>query len=161
MRNPVKAIITLLLLFGLGSNQANEIIDAAAGKAVEAGFTELERQLIQRYLGGETAAPAKSGIVFNNVTLQKKKAQATPVVLKKKPLPPGLAAQLQRNGTLPPGLAKQQLPADLEKQLSPLPAGYERSILDDLTVVLVETASRRIVDIIIDTVTDTGAGNKK
>ena len=153
MCNTFRAICILLLLLGMGNARANEILEAAAGKAIQAGFTELERQLIEKYLDGEPqpAAP-RSGIVFNNVSLQKKKEQSLPAGLQKKPLPPGLAAQLQRNGTLPPGLAMRALPPDLEKQLPPLPAGYERSILDDLTVILIETATHRIVDMIVDTV---------
>jgi hypothetical protein len=47
-------------------------------------------------------------------------------------LPPGLQKQLQRNGVLPPGLRARVIPfpADLERQLSPLPYGYHRGILD-------------------------------
>lgn len=153
MRAIFRSICILLLLSGVGNAWANEVLEAAAEKAVQAGFTEMERQLIVKYLGGETEQPAlRSGIVFNNVSLQKKKEQHLPAGLQKKPLPPGLAAQLQRNGTLPPGLAKRSLPADLEKQLSPLTAGYERSLLDDLTVVLIETATNRIIDMIVDPV---------
>lgn len=145
---------SLYLTHGLVQAQtAGEVIESAAVRAVEAGFTELERQLIRRYLGGEPAGQTRSGIVFNNATLQKQREQRQlPAGLQKKPLPPGLAAQLQRNGTLPPGLSKKALPADLERQLPPVRPGYERSILDDLTVVLIETATNRIIDIIFDTV---------
>jgi hypothetical protein len=148
--------MVLCLVFNLGNANANEHIATTVGQAIEIGFTELERQLINHYFDGETDPPARSGIVFNNTSLQKKKEQALPPGLaKKKELPPGLAAQLQRNGTLPPGLARRNLPADLTSQLPPVRPGYERSILDDLTVVLVETATQTIVDIIFDTVTAT------
>jgi hypothetical protein len=62
--------------------------------------------------------------------------------------------QLQRNGTLPPGLAKRALPADLESQLPPVKKGYQRSILEDLTIVLIEEATGRIADIIIGAATE-------
>jgi len=156
----IQTTMTLFLFAGLTSAYANEVIEAAAGKAIEAGFTELERQLIKKYLGGDTEKPATRGVVYNNATLKKKQEQSLPPGLaQKKELPPGLAAQLKRNGTLPPGLAKRSLPDDLVKQLPPAPEGYERSILDDLTVVLVETATNRIVDIIFDAVTDDGASS--
>ena len=37
-----------------------------------------------------------------------------PGLAKKKSLPSGLQKQLEKNGTLPPGLAKRELPYDLE-----------------------------------------------
>jgi hypothetical protein len=46
------------------------------------------------------------------------------------------------------------LPADLVRQLPPVREGYERSILEDMTVVLIETATGRIADIIVDAVLD-------
>jgi len=154
MRNVYRTSLALCLLINLGSVFANEVIKSVADNAMQAGFTEIERQLIIKYMGGQTDKPAKSGSA--NASLQKKKEQGLPPGLtQKKALPPGLAAQLQRNGTLPPGLAKRNLPVDLDRQLPPLRAGYERSILDDLTIVLVETATQRIVDVIFDAVTET------
>ena len=46
-------------------------------------------------------------------------------------LPPGLEKQLQRNGTLPPGLQKrlQPCPAEVERQLPPLPPDYRRGVI--------------------------------
>ncbi|MGH8247535.1 MAG: hypothetical protein ACREUU_14010, partial [Gammaproteobacteria bacterium] len=51
----------------------------------------------------------------------------------------------------PPGLAKRDLPKDLEKELPPPPEGYERRIVDDVdqaVVVLVEKATGKVADII-------------
>ena len=68
-------------------------------------------------------------------------------------LPPGLEKQLRRNGTLPPGLQKkiQPFPEVLERQLSPLPTGYRRVILD-AHVLVYKPDTHAIVDIILDIV---------
>lgn len=149
MQNVVRITIALCLFIGLGSTFANEATETATGSNLETGFTEQERQLIRIYMGMQTDKLTRPGIVFNKATLKKKQEQGLPAgLIEKKSLPPGLAAQLQRNNTLPPGLAKSKLPLNLEQQLSPLREGYERSMLDDLTVVLIETATNRIADIV-------------
>ena len=68
---------------------------------------------------------------------------------KSKPLPPGIAKNLQRGKPLPPGIAKQQLPDDLVRRLPPVPSGYERVIVDG-RVVLVEVATQVIRDVLED-----------
>ena len=65
---------------------------------------------------------------------------------KSKPLPPGIAKNLQRGKPLPPGIAKQQLPDDLVRRLPP---GYERVIVDG-RVVLVEVSTQVIRDVLED-----------
>lgn len=72
---------------------------------------------------------------------------------KKKGLPPGLA---KRKGGLPPGLAKRDrlppglqgdaLPLDLERRLTPLPAGYVR-IRVGQDVVLLDGRTRVVLDV--------------
>ena len=44
---------------------------------------------------------------------------------------PGLEKQLERNGTLPPGLQKrlQPCPVELERRLAPLPPDYRRGFI--------------------------------
>ena len=64
-------------------------------------------------------------------------------------LPPGLQKQLEKNGTLPPGLAKRELPPGLQKKLGDLPPGLERIIAGD-DVVLLEKATGKILDVITD-----------
>lgn len=135
MRKCFHSLGYLLLILSSGAAIANE--------DTPAGFSESERQVIQQYFAPAPAPKLPSGMVFNNASLQKKK------LLEKKPLPPGLAAQLQKNGTLPPGLAKNALPADLETKLPAVPTGYERAVLDDLTVILIEVATNRIVDLVL------------
>lgn len=66
-------------------------------------------------------------------------------------LPPGIAKKLARGGRLPPGIAKQRLPTALEAQLPPVPAGYERVVVDG-RILLVEIASQIIHDALLDVV---------
>lgn len=68
-----------------------------------------------------------------------------------KGLPPGIAQKLARGGTLPPGLAKRDLPASLERRLPPVAAGTERQIVGN-DVVLIEKGTNLILDIIRDVV---------
>ena len=65
-------------------------------------------------------------------------------------LPPGQVKKLQRNGRLPPGLAKklQPFPAELDRRLPPLPAGYRRGMYEDPAVIY-DTRSMTILDVVI------------
>ena len=72
-----------------------------------------------------------------------------PGLAKKQKLPPGLARQVERDGRLPPGLEGRPLPAELERQLSPLPDGYAR-LRVGLDVVLLDTDTRVVVDVVKD-----------
>lgn len=64
-------------------------------------------------------------------------------------LPPGLEKQLERNGTLPPGLQKrmQPCPVELERQLPPLPAEYQRGVIG-AHVVIFNKNTNVIVDVL-------------
>ncbi|HEX8836148.1 MAG TPA: hypothetical protein VF748_04370 [Candidatus Acidoferrum sp.] len=64
-------------------------------------------------------------------------------------LPPGLEKHLERNGTLPPGLQKRPCPAELERQLPPLPAEYRRAVIG-AHVVILNRSTNVIVDIMKD-----------
>jgi hypothetical protein len=64
---------------------------------------------------------------------------------KAKALPPGIALKLSRGGTLPPGIAKRDLPDDLESSL-PKRLG-EKYLAVGEDVVLVDEASNVIVDV--------------
>ena len=144
-----KLLIFSMLFFSIiaSSSFAEVDVKAAANKAIEAGFSELERQIIEEYFGGHK----------ENKQIQSKEKRKTegkkmpPGLAKKKAQPPGLQKQLERNGTLPPGLAKRELPDDLDKKLPKPASGLERTIVDT-SVVLIEKASGRIVDIIKDVI---------
>ena len=66
-------------------------------------------------------------------------------------LPPGLEKQLQRNGTLPPGLQKklQRFPVTLDRQLTPLPAGYLRGVIGS-HIVIYNSGTNVIVDVALN-----------
>jgi Ni/Co efflux regulator RcnB len=66
-------------------------------------------------------------------------------------LPPGIAKNLQRGKPLPPGIARQQLPAELTASLPQVPKGYERVIIDG-RVVLIEVATQVIRDVLTEIV---------
>lgn len=68
-----------------------------------------------------------------------------------KPLPPGLAKQLRRNGRLPPGIEKKMVvfPVDLERRLPPLPpdCGCSRGLIDGQAVIL-NSRTRVVIDVL-------------
>lgn len=68
-------------------------------------------------------------------------------------LPPGLEKQLERNGTLPPGLQKriQPCPVELERQLTPVPVGYQRAVIG-AHIVIFNKSTNVIVDVMKDVV---------
>jgi len=68
-------------------------------------------------------------------------------------LPPGLEKQLERNGTLPPGLQKklQPCPVEITRELPPLPAGYQRSVIG-AHIVIFNKSTNIIVDVMKDVV---------
>lgn len=140
-------MLTAAGFFSLPSYADAEIAKAVLGKAIEGGFSELEKQIIEKYF-----KKANSEIKTAENNKKNKKKGLSPGLAKKDKLPPGLAKQLERNGTLPPGLAKRDLPNDLNAELSKPAEGLERAIVDN-AVVLVEKATGRIVDIMKDVIT--------
>ena len=68
-------------------------------------------------------------------------------------LPPGLERQLQRNGTLPPGLQKklQPCPIEITRELPPLPADYQRSVIG-ASIVVFNRRTNIVVDVMADVV---------
>ncbi|MBF8270886.1 MAG: hypothetical protein HW386_2595 [Gammaproteobacteria bacterium] len=153
--NKSRGYLILSLLLGIPPfAHADDIAKAAVEVGINASFSEVERQLIEKYFGKRVpvadsgaeaaAAPKPKG--------KKGNKDLPPGLAKKDKLPPGLEKQLQKNGTLPPGLAKRNLPPDLEQQLPPPPKGYERQIVEDATIVLVNIATGLIADVITDIV---------
>lgn len=147
----------LILLFMLGTTSLfsvlsyadTEMTKAVIDKAIEGGFSELEKQIIEKYF---KKTKDETNVSDEKNKKKNKQKGLPPGLAKKEKLPPGLAKQLERNGTLPPGLAKRNLPADLNAELADPVEGLERAIVDN-AVVLVEKATGRIVDILKDVVT--------
>ncbi len=113
-------------------------------------FSAVEKKIIKDFFG-KRAADAILGTKKDKKHKGKKNKNA-----KNKgnsgELPPGLQKHIEKYGTLPPGLAKKELPPGLAKRLGSTRSGLERLILDD-DVVLVETATGVVLDIIKDIVT--------
>lgn len=142
------ALVLALVAAGPVCADAGDVADAAVHEAMEAAFTELERQLIGEYYAPRPAADAPD----KKTDKKKKSKDLPPGLAKRDELPPGLQMLLEKNGTLPPGLAKRDLPSDLELRLPPPPRGYRRVIVGN-DIVLVEIKTDRIADIIYDIVT--------
>lgn len=101
---------------GNGGSVGNEILDAS----INVRFDTRETDIIRNYFGAHS--------------------------VETKPLPPGIAKNLQRGKPLPPGIAKRYLPTSLQAQL-PARDGYERLIVGN-DVLLVAATTGIIVDVL-------------
>lgn len=126
MRKSVLCNLTIAIILALASH-------AYAGEiGVDVNFSDGEVSIIRAYYR-DHAAPRNG----------KHKGR--------KGLPPGIQKNLQRGKQLPPGIARQALPAGLIGQLPPAPKGFERIELSG-KVLLVEIATQVIHDILEDIV---------
>jgi hypothetical protein len=66
-------------------------------------------------------------------------------------LPPGIEKNLARGKPLPPGIAKQHLPADLVVQISAPPRGMEYVVVAG-KLLLVEVATQIVREILLEAV---------
>lgn len=99
-------------------------------------FTDAEKRVIEEYVLEHAGHAVQSD------------ARGNPKAKGKKPLPPGIAKNLQRGKPLPPGIAKRYLPEGLSVELPRRP-GYERVIVDG-RVILIEVATGIVRDILED-----------
>ncbi|MGD1877302.1 MAG: anti-virulence regulator CigR family protein [Kiloniellaceae bacterium] len=111
---------------GKGNSGATteQVIEGITAGVLGAVLSDDEKAIIHRYFGEH------------------------PDAVKVKELPPGIRKKLARGGAMPPGIAKQVLPDGLHRQLPPRDGQHYEIIGTD--VVLVETATRVIVDILKD-----------
>lgn len=79
---------------------------------------------------------------------QTNQSSLPPGLARRQSLPPGLQRQLERNGTLPPGLTRNRLPPALQSQL-PGRENMEILVLGR-DIILVAAATSLIVDILFD-----------
>lgn len=159
---------------------------SASQSMSEAVFSAAEREIIRGYYGrsaenrqgrdvdsdGDTLSddePARQAQKDGNGTGKEngkgkgkgksagKSKDMPPGLAAKEELPPGLQQQLEKNGALPPGLEKRELPDDLSGRLPRLKEGLERVIVDG-DVVLVDTATNVALDVLYDVLSP---GNKE
>ena len=152
-------LVLAVLLVIAPITKAEDAAKAIIRAGIDASFSEAERQVIQKYFGDR--------VVYSDREQQQsydggkrgkhgKKGKGgkggkgmPPGLAKRGSLPPGLS-KLQKQGSLPPGLARKNLPSRLERQLPPAPEGYERQIIEDAAVVLINKATGKIADIVKD-----------
>jgi hypothetical protein len=78
---------------------------------------------------------------------KKYKKHIPPGLAKKGHMPPGHQRHIEKHGTLPPGLTRYYLPADLEERLTVLPPGYARVRIGG-DIVLLDEKTQVAVDVI-------------
>ncbi len=137
-RSAALAVLTLLLLATTGVR--------AADFGVHVVFSDGEIETIRAYYHSSTGGLSSHGGMGNAGMGMGNGRSAGG-------LPPGIARNLERGKPLPPGIAKQFLPQALTVSLPPVPDGYERLVLAG-RVLLVEVATRVIVDVITDVIMD-------
>ena len=169
------SFVSLIVLLMLGA-------PAQAQTSSNEGFSGLEKHLIKQFFESATAEGVAKATDDDETKKDKKdkkdkkknkdkkakkdkKSKAAdgsgksdelpPGLAKKEELPPGLEMQLEKGGTLPPGLATRRLPSKLEAKLPPTAPGRERIIVGD-DVVLVETITGRIIDIFANVLLNSG-----
>ena len=155
----IKTYSCLVLAALLGLTPVAKAADAAKaiiGAGIDASFSEAERQVIQKYFGDRVVYSDREQEYSGGGGKNGKHSKGSkggkgmpPGLANRGSLPPGLA-KLQRNGSLPPGLARKNLPSDLERKLPPAPEGYERQIVEDAAVVLINKATGKIADMVKD-----------
>ena len=154
--------LALAILLGIMPiAKAEDAAKAIIGAGIDASFSEAERQVIQKYFGDRAVYSVQEQTSYDGGGGGKKGKHGKggkggkgmpPGLARKGSLPPGLS-KLQKNGSLPPGLAKKNLPSDLERRLPPAPEGYERQIVEDAAIVLINKATGKIADVVKDTLT--------
>ncbi|OAZ10607.1 hypothetical protein TH4_10345 [Thalassospira tepidiphila MCCC 1A03514] len=145
----VKAITTGFVLVGASlaltapvqSHPANQEHDHTVVELAQGGgiFSDEERRIIHDVLDIATGQTDQDSDKKNKGNKGKGN----------KGLPPGIAMKLERGGTLPPGIAKRDLPDNLISRLPARTDGALRQIVGD-DVVLIEKGTEIILDVIRD-----------
>ena len=140
MKRMAQAVIPVLVLTMVGGAWAAVSVQ---GK-VEIVFTPQERQIIREYYSKEIIEQA-GGVKG------KGKKGLPPGLAKKEKLPPGIRKQLQRNGTLPPGLENKMepLPKEVEVRMKQLPPECTRVVVGT-DIIILDKTTQKILDIIHD-----------
>ncbi|WP_430475322.1 hypothetical protein ACQ0MK_06395 [Thalassospira lucentensis] len=122
---------------GIDHNHDHVLVEIAQGGGI---FSEEERRIIKEVLDVADVITGNddSG---NNGGKDGKGGKGS-----NKGLPPGIAMKLERGGSLPPGIAKRDLPSDLQARLPGRTDNAIRQIVGD-DVVLIERGTDIILDI--------------
>ncbi|MDH3791170.1 MAG: RcnB family protein [Rhodospirillales bacterium] len=107
-------------------------------------ITAAEKEIIRHYFGGSTGS---SQTRPSGGKQDKAKDKGKSKGKGAGQMPQGIAMKLQRGGTLPPGIARRDLPSPLIRELPRRPAGQELQVIDD-NVVLIEKTTGLILDIL-------------
>lgn len=116
---------------------------------LETVFEETEKTIIEEYFGKKKDADQDQKGKGKSKNKHKDKKKGKPAHAKGKALPPGLQKQLDEKGRLPPGLEGKELPPGLAERL-PAPRKGTKRIIVDNDVVLIEEATRKVLDVITD-----------
>jgi hypothetical protein len=134
-------VMTALLTGALASLMGCQTIPSVRSASIESRtpsgslsvtFTNQDHEFITRYYEPDRH-PHRKGL--------------PPGLAKKGKIPPGHARRFHRRESLPPGIAMQRLPDDLERRLSRIPNGYSRQKIG-FNIVLIDNNTRLVVDVI-------------
>ena len=145
MRYIMLVLLNIILFSAVPAHAEGDVAKAVVHEGVRAAFDEFEKQMIYKYFDEHPYQYTHENEYEHDYDHGKNKGR-------KKGLPPGIQKKLARGGTLPPGIAKQYLPNDLNRQLPSPPHGYER-VIHGTDVLLVEINTGRIADIVADVIT--------
>ncbi len=142
IRSILAALLLPALIAGASLRAWADDVGAPATPAVSAMLGATERRTIVDYFERHYAmwAAATSNGSGEHTGLPPGLARAGV-------LPPELAAQLERNNLLPPGVTRIYLPDDLMAKLPPLAEGEELILVDD-RVLLIEVSTGLILDLV-------------
>jgi|TARA_R110002126_G_scaffold3263_1_gene18540 hypothetical protein len=102
-------------------------------------FSAAEKNLIGEYY--QQNHSDADGVKQRKKHKKSKGKSMPPGLAKKEDLPPGLARHITKNGRLPPGIEKRDLPADLLSRLPSVKSGTKRLIIGHDIVLIDETTS--------------------
>lgn len=142
MKNAISFLILALGVTMPMFAQAEIIAKDATKRVIERVFSEAEKAVIEEYFGHKHDPKYKK-----EPRGKKSRKSMPPGLAKKDKLPPGLQMQLEKNGRLPPGLARNTFPVKLENKLYAPRKGTKRLIVGD-DVVLIDTATDIVLDIL-------------
>jgi hypothetical protein len=132
MKNHLTALLAIAALTGLAGCETypryGEVRVHDRDYDVRAVFSDNDRRMIRDYYRADYRG-------------------LPPGLAKQGKVPPGHAFKMARNQGIPPGVAWQSLPADLERRLSRLPDGYVR-IMIGAEVGILHTRTRVVLDVL-------------